>query len=132
MLRVSPAVPVPSVIRNVHKDLRALIRKLPHVIRKYRLIANKNTQPLAPRFTRSPRRTPLKLSTFFRQPARKSEQLRERKVFSERDQMHFVITRSPLARWTHQPRRIENLRRRPATLRRRRAPNRTRHNPALR
>ena len=52
----------------------------------------------------------LKLSHLLRQPAGKCKQLWERQIFSERHQMHFVVTRSPIASRTDQRGRVENFR----------------------
>ena len=110
MLCVGAAVAIPAVIRYIHKNLCAVIRKLPHFIWKHRLVADENSQRRAARISGARDCPRSKLSDFFSQSAGKCEQLGKRQVFSERHQMHFVVAGRPIARRTHQRRRIENFR----------------------
>src|ERR1700686_5441659 len=42
MLRVGAAIAIPAVVRDVHENLRAIFRKLPNFIRKYKFIADED------------------------------------------------------------------------------------------
>src|SRR6202140_5469185 len=103
-------VTVPSVIRNVHQNLRSLQRSLSYFVGKNRFIADKHPKPLPPRVQWHSRRASLKLSHFFGQSSGKGKHLRKRQIFTERHEMHFVVASNPLTLRTDQRGGIENLR----------------------
>ena len=65
MLGVSATVAIPSIVRQVHEQLRTLIGKLAHFAREYRLVTDKNSQPFTSRVERRARLAGFELSNFF-------------------------------------------------------------------
>src|SRR5579872_824289 len=109
MLRISAAVAIPAVIRDVHKNLRAVFRELPHFIREDRFITNKYAQLLIASLQWSPRLPAREVADFFSQSACEPKPIFERQVLTERHQVHFVVTGHELAVGADQRRRIEDL-----------------------
>src|SRR5258708_27064759 len=56
VLGIGAAISVPSVIGNVNKHLRALIRELTHFVGEHRLIANEHAERTVARVQRRSRR----------------------------------------------------------------------------
>jgi len=93
MLRIGAAVAIPTVVRNVYEYLRAVIRELADLVRKNRFVTDERPQPQPGRIQRTSRSAMLKLPYLPGQSPGKGEQSREWQIFSERDQVRFVVAR---------------------------------------
>ena len=87
---------------TIHEDLRSLGGKLPNVIWKDGLVTDEQAELCAARVQWYARPASLKFSNLFRQASSEREKTRKGQIFSERNEMNFVIARSPLAIWINE------------------------------
>src|SRR2546428_1353474 len=97
MLSVSPAVTVPAVVRNVHEDLRPIRGELADFIRKDGLVADEDAEFGPVSLEWRARSAAGKITDFLRQSAGKRKQRLEGNVFTERNEVNFVIAGYPFA-----------------------------------
>ena len=97
VLGVSPAVSVPAVVGDIHKDLRAVGGQLPDLIGKDRFIADEHPELVLSGLQRRPRSSGREIANLLGQSAGKAEHTLEGHIFAERNQMHLVVapTHSP-------------------------------------
>ena len=99
MLRVSAAVAVPSVVRNVDEDLRALLGELADLVGKNGFVADENAEPLVSRIKRVLRSAVLKLANLLRQASGKGKQARERVDIRQRARGAICRSGQSIRRW---------------------------------
>src|SRR5438874_753220 len=97
MLRVSAAIAIPAIVRNIYEYLRPIGGKLPDFVGENGLIANENSYLVFPSLERSSRRAPGKVTNLLGESSSETEHTFERNVFAKRDKMHFVVTPNPFA-----------------------------------
>src|SRR5580698_1175394 len=89
-------VAIPAVVAQVHKDVGAELGELPHLVGKDRLIADEHSVAMGIAVRAPEQENPARLA--WREPrdfagelVREEEQLRERHVLAEGNEVHFVV-----------------------------------------
>src|SRR6185437_15688804 len=86
MLRVRATIAVPTVIRDVHKNLRTIFCELTYFVRKDGFVTDKYAQPFVACRQRRARSSARELANFFGQSAGEPKPFFERQVLAEWDQ----------------------------------------------
>ena len=97
VLGVGAAVAVPGVVGEVDQNLGAAGGKLADFIREDGFVADKYPKLFAARVERIADLPEVNPPTSLVRPPAKRKQARKRQIFAEGNEMHFVVTRDPVA-----------------------------------
>src|SRR5512141_1813398 len=108
MLRVGAAIAVPAIVGNVYQHLRARFCELTDLVRENGFVADEDAKLLVSSLDWKASCARAEITDLFGQASGKAENLLERQVLPEWNQMHFVVAANPLARGADDGSRIEH------------------------